>query len=174
MGGIVFRLAAEQEAQPVLQPVRVRDGGDERAARPEHAPNVGDDAVRIAEVLEQLTGDDHVEARLVEGQRLVEVGPARLDAELLRLGERIAVRIDAHDLVPTGVGAGQRAVTTAEVEHLPAGSADVTAEQLDSLGAGEHEPGPALQAVVLGISVTELLEAHGAETLSWAEVHSGG
>ena len=72
-------------------------------------------------MLEQLAGDDDVEAAVVERQRIVEVGPARLDPELLRLRERLAVGVDADDLVPAGIGLGQGAVAAAEVEHLPPG-----------------------------------------------------
>ena len=37
MRGVVLGLASQQEANPVLQPVGVRNGGDERAARSQDA-----------------------------------------------------------------------------------------------------------------------------------------
>ena len=90
----------------------------------------------------------------------VVVGPAGLDPELLRLGERLAVGVDADDLVPAGVRLRQCAVAAAEIEHVPSGPAHVAAEELHALRAREDETGTALDAVVLGIAFAELLEAH--------------
>src|SRR5580765_2528148 len=116
-------------------------------------------------MLEQLACDDDVEVRVLERQGLVEVSPMRLDPELLRLGERRPVCIDANDLVPTRVRLCQCAVPAAEIENPPAGAADVAAEELDTLCARKDEPGSALVAVVLGIAVAQLLKAHsGPET----------
>ena len=122
-----------EEAEPVLEPERVRDGSDERPARPQNPAHLRGEAQRIAQVLEQLAGDDDVEPLVLEGQRLVEVGPVGLDAELRGLGERVTVGVDADDLVPVGVGLRQRAIAAAEVEHAPAGPTDVTPEQVDAL-----------------------------------------
>ena len=89
----------------------------------------------------------------------------RLDPELLRLSERRLVCIDADDLVPTRVCLCQCAVPAAEIENPPAGAADVAAEELDTLCARKDEPGSALVAVVLGITVAQLFKAHsGPET----------
>src|SRR4051794_16841881 len=111
-------------------------------------------------MLEQLTRDDDVEVRVLERQRLVEVSPMGLDPELLRLGERRPVCIDADDLIPTRVRLRQGAVAAAEIEHPPAGAADVAAEELDTLSARKDEAGSALVAVVLGITVAQLFKAH--------------
>jgi hypothetical protein len=70
-------------------------------------------------MLEQLACDDDVEVRVLERQGLVEVRPMRLDPELLRLGERRPVCIDADDLVPTRVRLCQCAVPAAEIENPP-------------------------------------------------------
>src|SRR5438552_10963282 len=107
-------------------------------------------------MLQQFPRDDDVEALVRELERLVEVGPVRLDTELRRLGERLAVGVDADDLVLLRVGLRQRAVAAAEVEHPATGAADVPPEERLALGPGEDEPGPALAAVVLGISLAEL------------------
>ena len=48
-------------------------------------------------MLEELAGDDDVEGVGLEWKRIVEVGPARLDSELLRLRQRLAVGVDADD-----------------------------------------------------------------------------
>src|SRR6476619_1391154 len=116
-------------------------------------------------MLEQLACDDDVEVRVLERQGLVEVSPMRLDPELLRLGERRPVCIDADDLVPARVRLCQCAIPAAKIENPPAGATDVAAEELDTLCARKDEPGSALVAVVLGITVTELFKAHsGPET----------
>ena len=71
-------------------------------------------------MLEQLTGgDDDVEAAVLERERLVEVGPLGLQASRLRVGERLAVDVDADDLVAVEVRDGEGAVAAAEVEHPP-------------------------------------------------------
>ena len=156
--GIVLRLPAEQEAQSVLQPERVGDGCDELPAGPEHAPRLADEPSRIPYMLEQLAGDDDVEARLVERQRLVDVGPARLDPELRGLGQRLAVDVHADDVVVLRIGARERAVAAAEIEHAPAGAADVVAEELDPLLARVDELTRSLRAVMLAVALAEILE----------------
>ena len=111
-------------------------------------------------MLEELARDHDVEGAALERQRIVEVGPARLDPELLCLGERFAVGIDADDLVPAGVSLGERAVAAAQVEHVPPRPADVAAEELDALRACEDEAGAAFDAVVLGVPLAQLFQAH--------------
>src|SRR3954469_25347248 len=113
-------------------------------------------------MFEQLTGDDDVEVRVLERQGFVEVRPMRLDPELLRLGERRPICVDADDLVPTRVRLCQGAVPTTQIENSPAGTADVPAEEVDTLCARKDEPGSAFVAVVLGITVAQLFEAHSA------------
>src|ERR1043165_9358115 len=98
-------------------------------------------------MLEQLARHDDVEDRVGQSERLVEVGPVRLDPEPGRLGEGLAVGVDAHDLVPVQVRLGQRAVAAAEVEHAPARPADIPPEQRLALRPGEDEAGSALAAV---------------------------
>jgi len=160
MRRVVLGLLPEQETQPVLQPVGVRNGGDERSSGSEHAEYLADDAPWIAKVLEELAGDDDVEGAVGEGKRIVEVGPARLDSELVGLGESLAIGVDADDLVPAGVGLREGAVTAAEIENIPPGAADVAAKEIDPFGTCEDEAGAALDAVVLGIPFAQLLQAH--------------
>ena len=114
---VVLRRPAAQEAQAALDAERVRHRADEDAAGPQHAPNFGDERVGEAEVLEQLSGDDRVEARVVERERLLDVRHDGLDPELLRLGERRAVDVEADDLVSVEEVARQRTRAAAEVEH---------------------------------------------------------
>ena len=78
-------------------------------------------------MLDQLAGDDDVEARVGKRQRLVDVGPDGLDPERRRLRERLAVDVDADDVVSFEVRAGERAVAAAEVEDAPSGGARRTA-----------------------------------------------
>jgi len=153
VGRIVFRLSSGQETQPVLQTVGVRNRRDELAAGPQHAPSLCDETAGIAKVLEQLAGDDDVEARTLERERLVEVGPARLDTELLRFRQCLLVCVDADYLVPFGVGARQGAVAAAQVEHAPPRAADMPPEELDAFGACEDEAGASLEPVVLRIAL---------------------
>src|SRR3954470_23138751 len=116
-------------------------------------------------MFEELIGGDDAEVRVLERQGFVEVRPMRLDPELLRLGERRPVCIDADDLVPTRIPLCQGAVPATQIENAPTGAADVAAEEVDTLCARKDEPGFALIAVVLGITVAQLFEAHsGPET----------
>ena len=95
------------------------------------------------------------------GSALVEVGPTRLDPEFLRLRERLAVHVDADDIVPVGVRGAERAVAAAEIEHAAPRPPDVLPEQRDALGPREDEAGAALDAVVLGIALAQPLKSHG-------------
>src|SRR5437879_9843542 len=106
-------------------------------------------------MLEQFTGDHDVEHAVFERQRIVEVSPAGLDAELLGGGQRLAVGVDADDLVAAGVGLRERAVAATKIEHRPSRPADVAPEELDSLRAREDEAGTPLDTVVLGITRSE-------------------
>ena len=120
-------------------------------------------------MLEELAGDDDVEGAGLERKRIVEVGPARLDSELLRLCQRLAVGVDADDCVPAGIGLRERPVAAAQVEDVSPRPADVAAKELDPLRACEDEARTALDAVVLGVPLAQLFQAHQS-----AKVHSGG
>ena len=120
-------------------------------------------------MLEELAGNHDVEGGALEWQRIVEVCPACLDSELLRLGERLTVGVDADDLVTAGIGPRECAVTATQVEHVSPGPADIAAKELDALRACEDEAGTALDAVVLGVPLAQLFQAHQS-----AKVHSGG
>jgi exopolysaccharide biosynthesis polyprenyl glycosylphosphotransferase len=111
-------------------------------------------------VLEQLPRDHDVEALVLERERLVEIGPARVDAKVLRLRQRLLVGVDADDLVALDVGAGQGSVPAAQVEHAPSGTPDVASEELGPLGAREDETRAPLEPVVLGIALAELFQGH--------------
>src|SRR5262249_5396748 len=71
VGGVVLRRAPSQEAEPALDAERVRDRAGEHALGTQHAPDLGDESIRELEVLEELTCDDGVEARVLERQRLL-------------------------------------------------------------------------------------------------------
>ena len=153
---VVLGLVPSEEAKPVLQAVGVRHGTDERAAGSEYPQHFGGDAPWIPQMLEELAGDDDVEGAVLERQCIVEVGPARLDSELVGLGESLAIGVDADDLVPAGVGLREGAVTAAEIENIPPGAADVAAKEIDPFGTCEDEAGAALDAVVLGVPLAQL------------------
>jgi len=116
---VVDRVPPKEEEQPVLEPEAVRDRADERAARPEHALGLGDEPCRLAKVLEHFPGHDHIEALVRERKRLLGVRPVRLDPELGGFGQRLAVDVDADDLVAVEVRLRQRARSAPDVE--PAG-----------------------------------------------------
>ena len=59
---VVLGRTAAEEAQPALHAERVRHGADEHAARAQHTSDLRDERVREVEVLEELAGDDGVEA----------------------------------------------------------------------------------------------------------------
>src|SRR2546425_11925312 len=111
-------------------------------------------------MLEQFTGDHDVERAVSKRQGIVEVGPAGLDPELLGFGERLAVGVDPDDLVAAGVRLRECTVAATKIEHCPSRPADVAAEELDPLRARKDEAGSPLDAVVLGITLAPLLQAH--------------
>ena len=109
-------------------------------------------------MLEELTCDHDVEARLLEGQRLFDVGLQRLDSESGRLLERSRIDVEADDRVPLEEVPGERTGATAEVQHtLPA--ANGRNEERNALG---HEDEVALAsslAVVLFVAFAERAHA---------------
>ena len=111
-------------------------------------------------MLEQLARDDDVEGSVRERQRVVEIRPTGLDPELLGLGESLAVSVDADDLVLAGVRLRQRPVTAAEIEDVAARPTDIAAKELDALGTCKDEAGAPFDAVVLGVPVAQLFQAH--------------
>jgi hypothetical protein len=129
VGRILFGSAAERKAQSVLQAVGVRHGPDEAASGLQDTPDLGDERVGVAHVLEQLAGDDHVEGLVVEREGLLDVRPTGLDPQLRGLGQRLAVDVEPDDLVPLEVRPGQRAVAATEIEDPPPGAPDQLPEE---------------------------------------------
>src|SRR5262249_40341650 len=148
---ILLGLAAQEEPQAVLEPERIRNGSDELPAGPQHPLPLGHEPRRIAYVLEQLAVADDVEARVRERARLVAVRPLRLDPELRRLRERLAIDVDARHLVAARVRLRECPVATTEIEDAPSGPAHVVAEESDALFAGVHEIARALRPMVLAV-----------------------
>ncbi len=138
--GVPLRLQAADEAEPVLHSKRVRHRTHEDASRPEDAAHLGDERTREANVLEQLTRDDRIEGLAVNGERLVDVGHQRCDPELLGLGQRRPIDVDADDDVPLEEVTGERAGAAAEVEHVPALS-DRLLEEWNALGDEDEVAG---------------------------------
>ena len=108
-------------------------------------------------MLEQLAGDDDVEARVLERQAFLRVDPLRLDAQARRVVQRQLVDVDTDNVVPLQVRPRQRAVAAPDVEDAAAGASDVAAEELGALAASVDE---GLRAVpmVPAIAPTLLLE----------------
>ena len=115
---------ALQSPQPILEPVGVREGARDRPAGPEHPTYLRNEPTGLLVVFEQLCGDDDVEIRIVERERLLHVGPDSLDPELGRLLEGAAIDVHADDLVAVRIGARQRPGTAAEIENALARPAD--------------------------------------------------
>jgi len=111
-------------------------------------------------VFEQFAGDDNVEAGVVEVQRLVEICPVRFDSQLRCRGEGFSIGIDADDLVAVGIRPAEAPVAATQVEDLAAGPTDVATKEFDAFGAREDEPCATFHAVVLGVALAQLLEAH--------------
>ena len=109
-------------------------------------------------MLEELAGDDRVEARVPERQRLLDVRLDGLDPERPRFLERRGVHVEPDHGVALEEVLGQRARAAAEVEHaLPA--ADRLDEERDPLGDEDEVALVAAFAVVLFVALAEV--AHG-------------
>ena len=158
MGRIVLGRTTAHETKPALYAEGVRHGSCEDAARTEHTPDLRHERVGELEVLEEFTGNDDVEARALERQLVFDVGLDRLDSESCRFLEGGRIDVEADDRVPLEEVPGERARTTAEVEHaLPA--ANGGDEERDTLG-NEDEVAPVSSlAVVLFVAFAERAHA---------------
>ena len=159
---VALRRPAEQKHEPVPQAIRVRHRAEKEPTRPEDAARLGDRPLGEGQVLEQLAAHDDVEAPVLERQRLGDVGVARLDPELRRLGERLVVDVHPDDLVPLDVGPGQRPVAAAEVEHPAPGAAHPLPKCLGANLPAEDEIRRPSRLVVVPVGLVQLLQAgHG-------------
>ena len=61
---ILLDSRSAQGAEPILEPVGVRQRTRDRPAGPEHSENLLHQALRATEMLEELGGHDDVEARI--------------------------------------------------------------------------------------------------------------
>ena len=166
MRGIVLGRAAEEELESALQPVGIRNRADDHSTGPQHSTNLGDERVGELEVLEELSGDHCIEARILERKRLFHVRLNRLDPERLGLGERRAINVETDDLVPLEEVAGQRPGATAEVEDsLP--TPDRSLEERDPLGNEDELTVGAPLAVVFLVASGELVGHAEPTTASW-------
>ena len=128
------------------------------ASRAQHAPDLGDERVRELEVLEELAGDDSVEARVLERQRLLDVRLHGLDPERRAFSSAACVDVEPDDRVAFEEVLRQRARAAAEVEHaLPA--ADRLDEQRDALGDEDEVALVSSLAMVLFVAVAERAHA---------------
>ena len=108
-------------------------------------------------MLEQLAGDGDVERIVIEWERILDVGPARLDPELSGPLERVAVDVDTDDVVAAGIVLSQRAVAAAEVEHAPSRPAYRAPKELDAFES-EDEVLWARGSVVLAVALARPLD----------------
>ena len=109
-------------------------------------------------MLEELSRDDRVEARVLERQRLLDVRLHRLDPEGCRLLERGGVHVQAHHRVAFEEVARQRAGAAAEVEY-PLPAADGRLEQRDPLGDEDEVALATSLSVMLLVALGELAHA---------------
>jgi hypothetical protein len=149
-------LTSAEEAEPVLDPERIRHRTDEDTARPEDAARLGHERLRKANVFEQLTRDDGIEALALQRKRLLDVGRDDVDAELFRLGKRSLVDVDSDYIVSFEEVAGEGAGAAAEIEHVPS-LPDRLLEEWDSLRDKDELPGVSPLAVV---GLVELSKRH--------------
>ena len=84
-------------------------------------------------MLEKLTCDDRIEARVGERERFVDVRDNGLDSELGCLLERRPVDVEPHHVVALDEVLRQRAGSATEVEHSPS-AADRRLKHGDALG----------------------------------------
>src|SRR4029450_14091893 len=133
MRRVVLGRAPTDEAQPALHAERIRYGADEDAAGTEHAADLRAERVRKPEVLEELSGDDGIEARILERERFLDVRLHGLDPQGGRLLERRAVDVEPDDRVPLEEVPRQRSGPATEVEY-PLAASDGRAKERDSLG----------------------------------------
>jgi len=153
---IVLGRSAEQEAKPTLEPIRIRNGSHEHGTGPENTVDLTRKRVGELEVLEELSGNDHVEARALEGKRLLDVRLNRLDPERLGLGERCSIDVETDNLVAVEEVTGQRPRATAEIEN-PLPAPDRRLEERDPLGHEDELAFGTSLAVMLLVAVGELV-----------------
>jgi hypothetical protein len=80
----------------------------------------------------------------------------RLDSELRRLYQRLAVCVDSDAVDSPRGGLRERPVAAPEIEHTAAGPAHVPLEECLALRTGEHEARASLGAIVLGVPLAQL------------------
>ena len=105
-------------------------------------------------MLEELAGDDRVEAGVLERERLLHVGLERLDPERGRLLERGGVDVEPDHRVALEEVPGQRTRAAAEVEH-PLPRPDRGDEERDALGHEDEVAVVAPLAMVLLVALAE-------------------
>ena len=153
---IPIGLTPEEEAKPVLDPERIRHGAHEDSTRLEDTMCLGDERLREANVLEQLTGDHGVESLALQRQRLLDVGQTT-SMPILRFRQRRLVHVDADDVVPSEEVASESAGAAAEIEHVLA-LPDRLLEERSALGDENEIARVSALAVV---SLVQLPEGHG-------------
>jgi hypothetical protein len=142
---------APESPQSILEPVGIRQRADDPPAWTQDARDLAHETVGSAEVLEQFGGDDDVERGIVEWKRSFRVCPDRLDAERGRLLERLAVDVDADDLVAGRVRARQRPGPATEVQNALARTADDLPKRLAAFSASPDEAGVPAAASMVGV-----------------------
>jgi hypothetical protein len=125
---------------------------------PEHATHLPQEPIGEADVLENFSGDDDVEALVFEREALIDVSPDGVDSEPFRLGERRPVDVEADDLVAVGIRPGECAGPAPDVEHPPAGPAHDAAKELAPLRLTEDEVRGAPVRVVMRVQAFDALE----------------
>ena len=107
-----------QRIRRAHEPPRRRRRDRERAARPEHAPRLGEEQLDVAHVLERLGEEDEIELAVAERKRRVrlELDQPRVRQPGARAAERQRGHVGGGELAGVQVGR-QAAVATAEVER---------------------------------------------------------
>lgn len=132
---------------------RVVDRGDEPAARPQDASELGERPVPVLEVVQHQGGDDHVVGLVLVGQRLRQVVHGQRDRATQPAASQVDHRrapVEAGDVRATGDGlGGQRPGPAPGVEDAPALHVADQVQHGGALVAGVQQARRVLRLVVV-------------------------
>ena len=140
MGRVVLGAAPGEEEEAALEPVGVRHRPGEHATGSQDADGLCDNSVGISKVLEELAGDNDVEARVGEWKLLLGVCHHGLYSEGRSPPQGRAIDIEADDRVPGKEVPADRARAAAEIQDAMPWPADRRNEEGDALRDEDEIP----------------------------------
>ncbi len=156
MSGVVLGASPGEKQKAALEPVGVRHRSGEHAARSQDADRLGDNGLGVAQVLEELAGDDGVEACVGEGKLLLRIRDHGLDPESRSAPQGGAVDIEADDRVAGKEVPADRTRAAAEIEDAMPRPADRGDEEWDALGDEDEVAAVTRGAVMLFVSSAQV------------------